>query len=80
MDESFDPSNFLKTQTYGLTPSNTTLTITYTYGGDIKDNAASNTITELDEVNFTIDDSGLETQSVTDMKQVYQLKIQQLNH
>ena len=68
LDESFDPSNFLKTQTYGLAPSNTTLTITYTHGGDIKDNAASNTITELDEVNFTIDDSGLVAQSVTDMK------------
>ena len=68
LDESFDPSNFLKTQTYGLAPSNTTLTITYTYGGDIKDNAATNTITELDEVNFTIDDSGLVAQSVTDMK------------
>ena len=74
LDESFDPSNFLKTQTYGLAPSNTTLTITYTYGGDIKDNAATNTITELDEVNFTIDDSGLVAQSVTDMKASLSIK------
>tara|TARA_B100002019_G_scaffold293483_1_gene321408 strand:+ start:682 stop:2655 length:1974 start_codon:yes stop_codon:yes gene_type:complete len=74
LDESFDPSNFLKTQTYGLAPSNTTLTITYTHGGDIKDNAATNTITELDEVNFTIDDSGLVAQSVTDMKASLSIK------
>ena len=31
--ESFDPSNFLKTNTYGQAPSNTTLTITYQFGG-----------------------------------------------
>tara|TARA_R100001463_G_scaffold22378_3_gene53726 strand:+ start:11484 stop:13457 length:1974 start_codon:yes stop_codon:yes gene_type:complete len=68
LDESFDPSNFLKTQTYGLAPSNTTLTITYTHGGSIKDNAPSNTISNLDEVNFTIDESGLDSTAITDMK------------
>ena len=26
LDESYDPTNFLKTQTFGLAPSNTTLT------------------------------------------------------
>ena len=68
LDESFDPSNFLKTQTYGLAPSNNTLTFTYTHGGSILDNAATNTITNLDEINFTIDETGLETQKITDMK------------
>jgi hypothetical protein len=29
LGESFDPTNFLKTSTYGVAPSNTTLTITF---------------------------------------------------
>ena len=36
LDESFDPSNFLKTQTFGLAPSNTTLTVVYNYGGSVE--------------------------------------------
>jgi len=29
LDESFDPTNFMKTETFGLAPSNTTLTVVY---------------------------------------------------
>jgi hypothetical protein len=68
LDDSFDPSNFLKTRTFGLAPSNTTLTVTYTYGGSVKDNALSGTITNLDNVSWTFDDTGLDSAKVSDMK------------
>jgi hypothetical protein len=41
----WDPSNFLYTQTYGLAPSNTTLTVTYLKGGGAVSNIPSNTLT-----------------------------------
>jgi len=69
LDESFDPSNFLKTRTYGLAPKNTTLTIKYSHGGSIQDNAASNTITRLDSPTFTIDEDNLDSTEVNTMKQ-----------
>jgi hypothetical protein len=59
LDESFDPSNFLKTQTFGLAPSNTTLTVTYNYGGSISHNVPSNTITSFSRKTYTINTTGL---------------------
>jgi hypothetical protein len=47
IDYAYDPSNFLHTQTYGLAPSNTTLTITYLVGGGVSSNVPANTITNL---------------------------------
>ena len=47
IDRAFDPSNFLNTKAYGLAPGNTTLTITYRYGGGIKHNVPSNTINKV---------------------------------
>jgi len=45
MNTAWDPSNFLYTQTYGLSPSNTTLTVTYLKGGGAVSNIPSNTLT-----------------------------------
>ena len=45
MTTAFDPSNFLYTQTYGLAPSNTTLTVNYLKGGGAISNVPSNTLT-----------------------------------
>ena len=45
IDKAYDPSNFLYTQTYGLAPSNTTLTIKYLVGGGIQANVPANTLT-----------------------------------
>src|SRR6056300_253006 len=47
LDLAFDPSNFLFTRTYGLAPSNTTLTVRYLTGGGVAANVPANTITEL---------------------------------
>jgi len=45
MTTAWDPSNFLYTQTYGIAPSNTTLTINYLKGGGATSNVPVNTLT-----------------------------------
>ena len=64
LDESFDPSNFMKTKTYGLAPANTTLTITYRYGGAVEHNVRSNSITLAKNITFSIDSGNLDTTKV----------------
>jgi len=61
LDESFDPSNFLKTETFGLSPANTTLTVLYNYGGSVEDNVPSNNITSFNRKTYTNSTSGLDT-------------------
>lgn len=46
-DISIDPMNFLYSKTYGLTPSNTTLTVKYLVSSGLAGNVSSNTITSL---------------------------------
>jgi hypothetical protein len=50
----YSPVNFLYTGTYGISPSNTTLTIRYLTGGGVSSNVAANTLTQvsLDGVKF----------------------------
>jgi hypothetical protein len=57
-DTALDPSNFLYTDTYGLAPNNTTITITYTVGKGINDNVGANEITTVDSVTYltTVDE------------------------
>ena len=43
----FSPTNFLYTGTYGIAPSNTTLTIRYLTGGGVGSNIPANNITSL---------------------------------
>lgn len=47
IDYAYDPSNFLSTKSYGLAPSNVTLTIKYVVGGGVQANAPANTINTL---------------------------------
>ena len=49
----WDPSNFLYTKTYGLSPSNTTLTVQYLTGGGAVSNVSSNSLTLLASGNVT---------------------------
>ena len=51
-----------------MAPSNTTLTITYTYGGSIKDNALSNTIKTAGNIIWTLNETGLDSSKVSDTK------------
>lgn len=43
----FDPTNFLFTNTYGIAPRNTTLTVRYLVGGGATANTPANTLTNL---------------------------------
>jgi hypothetical protein len=45
MGTAFDPTNFVTTQTYGLAPKNTTITISYLVGGGAAANVLSNQLT-----------------------------------
>jgi len=64
----FDPSNFLKTKAFGLAPSNTTLTIKYSYGGGINDNVNANDITDISSVSYAIQDNLLASTLVQEAK------------
>mgnify|MGYP003644499410 FL=1 len=64
----FDPSNFLKTKSFGLAPSNTTLTIKYAYGGGIDSNVNSNDITSISSISYEIQDALLSTATVQESK------------
>ena len=55
LDASFDPTNFLKTQTYGTSPSNTTLTVKYLVGGGVESNVKKGTITQIRNVEYDED-------------------------
>ena len=77
LDESFDPSNFMKTQTFGLAPANTTLTVTYRYGGAVEHNVPVNSITMVDSLSFSNSTSGIDSsvlRSVQDSIQVTNLE------
>lgn len=45
INTAFDPTNFVTTQTYGLAPSNTTITVSYLVGGGASYNVPSNQLT-----------------------------------
>ena len=64
----FDPSNFLKTSTFGMAPANTTLTIEYSYGGGIDDNVSVGDVNQLGPISFTINENGLSSTLVQDSK------------
>jgi len=47
----YSPVNFLYTSTYGIAPSNTTLTVRYLTGGGVSSNVSVNTLTQLNTTN-----------------------------
>ena len=47
LSSSFDPTNFVTTQTYGLAPKNTTITFQYLVGGGASANVLSNQLTQI---------------------------------
>jgi hypothetical protein len=57
----YDPSNFLYTRTYGLSPSNTTLTVEYLVGGGASSNVPQNTINTLSSGTVTFFGSNLDS-------------------
>ena len=55
LNESFDPTNFLKTKTYGTSPANTTMTVKYLVGGGVSSNVAKGTLTKISSIEFEED-------------------------
>lgn len=47
MQTAYSPTNFIFTNTYGIAPSNTTLTIRYLTGGGVEANVPSNSLTQI---------------------------------
>ena len=64
LEESFDPTNFLKTKTYGQAPSNTTLTVRYVTGGGINSNVPAGDLTRITSIEFENDFTGLDQNNV----------------
>jgi hypothetical protein len=63
----FSPTNFIFTNSYGIAPSNTNLTIRYLTGGGVSSNVQAESLTDLNTtnitfVNSTIADSSLANQ------------------
>ena len=50
----FSPSNFIFTDSYGISPSNTTLTVRYLIGGGTTSNVQSNTLTTITNANSQV--------------------------
>lgn len=52
---SIDPSDFLSSSTFGLSPANTTLTITYVVGGGIESNVPAGTVNKIRQIDVIND-------------------------
>ena len=52
LNAAYSPLNFMFTDTYGISPSNTTLTVRYLTGGGLGANVSSGTLTEFDSTNI----------------------------
>jgi hypothetical protein len=59
-----DPSNFLKNDTYGLAPSNTTLTVQYSIGGGFESNSPSNSVINIDSIEIDNSTEGMAPEEV----------------
>ena len=66
-DFPIDPSNFMYTKSYGLAPSNTTLTVVYTTGGGIESNVPANSLKNVVDIQYQIDSQNLD---LTLLKQI----------
>jgi len=57
MDVAYDPSNFLYSDAYGISPANSTLIVRYLTGGGIASNVEANTLTTANSVTATATDT-----------------------
>jgi hypothetical protein len=64
LGSSFDPANFLKTNTYGQAPSNTTITVKYLAGGGVESNVPKGELTKIDRIEFDDDVTSFTSQQL----------------
>lgn len=62
---SLDSTNVLKSNSYGVSPSNTTLTITYIIGGGVSSNVNAGDINKILATSFQNDTTGLTDSEIT---------------
>lgn len=55
LNQGIDPSNFLKTNTFGVAPSGKTLTVKYLVGGGVESNVNSGDLTTISRIEFEED-------------------------
>ncbi len=62
LNTAFSPANFLYTDTYGIAPNNTTLTIRYLVGGGLQANVAAGTLSIIPNKNtdFIFNNTGID--------------------
>ena len=59
LTSAYSPTNFLYTDTYGISPSNTTLFVRYLTGGGVESNVAANSLTLLTTEDITFNNINL---------------------
>ena len=68
LDQGIDPSNFMYAKTYGVAPSNTTLTVAYRIGSGVSDNVPSSDLTEISSISIISDSTGLNQETYNIIK------------
>jgi len=66
LNTAFSPLNFMFTDTYGIAPANTTLTIRYLTGGGLESNVASGTLTNFNPTNVTFTNPAITDTALAD--------------
>ena len=61
-DRTIDTRNFLRLDSLGETPTNTTITVTYKYGGGVDANVPSNDIVNISSKTLTFNGTGLDAE------------------
>ena len=75
LNDSIDPSNFLKTNTFGIAPTNKTLTVKYLTGGGISSNVNSGDLTSITKINFEEDLQSFTTDAQRAAYQTYKSSV-----
>ena len=69
LNQGLDPSNFLYSKTYGVAPSNTTLSVTYRISKGVVDNVVAQDLTKIAEVQIETSQLGLDADLFEEAKQ-----------
>lgn len=64
LNQGIDPSNFLKTNTFGISPAGETLTIKYLVGGGVQSNINTGDLTTIRRIEFNEDLNSVTNQSL----------------
>ena len=70
LNQGIDPSNFLKTNTFGSVPVNKTLIVNYLVGGGILSNINTGDLTRIRKIEFEEDDLSIDTANISTYNQL----------